>query len=162
MAVVFVLLTRPDLVFLRTVGTSWTAGAGAAVLGAALGFAALLVAVLAFGFAAAVFGLGAAFALVVLVAAFLGAAFFATLGLVSVFSFCSECQSGFNGRQQAQRTFGAAAFFSAAGLASFFAILTGPEGPEKSVLAQMVTWDWLTLWLGEVALVDSSLQSLVE
>lgn len=89
MAVVFVLLTRPDLVFLRTVGTSCTAGAGAAVLGAALGFAALLVAVLAFGFAAAVFGLGAAFALVVLVGAFLGAAFFATLGLVSVFSFCS-------------------------------------------------------------------------
>ena len=88
-AVVFCLLTRPDLVFLRTTGTSWTAGAGAAVLGAAaLGFDALLVAVLALGLAAAVLVLGAVFALVVLVAAFLGAAaFFATFGLVSVFSF---------------------------------------------------------------------------
>ena len=89
-AVVFCLETRPDLVFLRTVGTSWTAGAGAAVF-VALGFAALLVAVLALGFAAAL-GLGAAFALVVLVAAFLGAtAFFATLGLAAAFSFYRVC-----------------------------------------------------------------------
>ena len=49
----------------------------------------------------AVFALGAALVLV-------------TFGLVSVFSFL-----------------GAAAFFSAAGFASFFASLTGPEGPEK-------------------------------
>lgn len=83
----FCLLTRPDLVFFRTVGVSVTAGAGAAVLGA-LGFEALLVAVLAFGFAA-VFALVAVLGLVALVAlaAFFGAAFFAALGLVSLFSF---------------------------------------------------------------------------
>lgn len=90
-AVVFCLLTRPDFVFLRTVGVSVTAGAGAADL-AALGFDALLVAVLALGFAAAFVLVVLGF--VALVAAFLGAAaFFATLGLVSVFSFCETCQS---------------------------------------------------------------------
>ncbi len=82
------LVTRPDLVFFNSVGVSTTAGAvaGAAAL-AALGFDALLVAVLALGLAAVVFALVAVLGLATLVAAFLGAAFFATLGLVSDFSF---------------------------------------------------------------------------
>ena len=89
--VVFCLLTRPELVFLRTVGTSTTAGAGVSVF-LAVAFlvdGALLVAVLALGFAA-VLVLGAAvFALVVLGAVFLAVVVFAlvALGLVSVFSF---------------------------------------------------------------------------
>ena len=92
------MLTRPDLVFLRTVGVSTTAGAGAAgavaffsALGLAAGLDALLVAVLALGLTA-VFALVAVLGLVALalVAAFLGAAFFAVLGLVSAFSFCGK------------------------------------------------------------------------
>lgn len=110
--VVFCLLTRPDLVFLRTVGTSVTAGAyemvsrlssrrrvwewdytGASVL--VLVFGARLVAVLALGLAVVAF-LGVA-AFFTLVAAVLG---FAALGLVAfglaslaslgAFSFCTE------------------------------------------------------------------------
>jgi hypothetical protein len=95
-AVVFCLLTRPDLVFLRTVGTSWTAGAGAAAALAAFGFDARLVAVLAFGLAA-VFAFVVVLALVVLVAAFFGAAFLATLGLVSAFSFYTKVSAGGQG-----------------------------------------------------------------
>jgi hypothetical protein len=90
--VVFCLLTRPELVFFRTVGTSWTAGAGVSFLVAlALVDGALLVAVLALGFAA-VLVLGAAFALVVLVAAFFVAVLaLVTFGLLSVFSFWRLC-----------------------------------------------------------------------
>lgn len=118
----------------------------------ALALGALLVAVLALGLAVVVFfAFVAGLALVAAVFAVfaLGAALvLVTFGLVSVFSFL-----------------GAAAFFSA-GLASFFASLTGPEGPVTNrsahVAAQEKAGDQLTLWLREVAFVNTTLQCLVE
>lgn len=95
----------------------------------ALAFGALLVAVLALGFAAAFFG--AAFALVLVAAVFaLGAALaLVALGLVSDFSFLTVV------------------FFSA-GLDSFFASLTGPDGPIQLVSMCHVCEKWLThLWV---------------
>lgn len=108
----------------------------------ALALGALLVAVLALGFAAAVFFGAAAFlalgaAPAAPVALVLDAAVFGfeALGLASLaslgaFSFCKDGErvGGIEGLRTL--TLGAAGFFSA-GLGSFFASLTGPEGPGR-------------------------------
>lgn len=85
----------------------------------ALGLEAVLALGAAF-FAEAVLGAEAFFAVVVLA--------FATLGLLSVFSFWDRISRNVV-EISASHTLGAAAFFSAAGLDSFLASLTGPEGP---------------------------------
>jgi hypothetical protein len=100
-----------------------------------------LVAVLALGFAAAVFLVAAGFlALVALAAAlgFVAVLALVTLGLVSVFSFCYRVSGRWTSIGNVlQLTLGAATFFSA-GLASFLASLTGPEGPATKSM------DWFT------------------
>ena len=122
----------------------------------ALALGALLVAVLALGLAVVVFfafvaGLalvGTAFAVFALGAALVLVTFGLVSVLVSVFSF-----------------FGAATFFSV-GLASFFASLTGPEGPVSDRLALIAAREEAcerpTFWLREVAFVNTTLQCLVE
>lgn len=147
-AVVFDLVTRPDLVLPRILGSSTTAGAwryvsniargednvtptaaGAAFAGfLARGFAVLALVVVAVFLVA-----GAFFVVVAAFAVFFGAAFLAAgaaLGLVSLASFYAIVSNGTCVGREMVRTFGAAGL-AAAGLASFFASFTGPDGPVK-------------------------------
>lgn len=116
----FVLVTRPDLVFLSTVGVSVTAGAGASLVAA---FLARGLALLALVFSV-FFGAAAFFAVVALVEVFFGATVFlvaATFGLASFFSafglasFLAAVAAG---------------FFVVVSFGAFLASLTGPEEPE--------------------------------
>lgn len=126
---------------------------------------ALLVAVLAFGLAAEAF-LGAA-AFLTFDAAVLGLTVFALVafGFSSFFSFYTRVSMAAIRSEWFRLTLGAAAFFSA-GLASFFASLTGPEGPEITCQhagsSMRMSAGVNTLWLLEVTLLDTRLQSLVE
>jgi hypothetical protein len=149
-AVALVLVTRPDLVLVSTLGTSTTAGAydhvsrclrehrvkeRTAVDGLAVFFA-LGLAVLAFGLAAAVFLAAGAFLVVVaLVADFFGAAFLVVVVAAGLSSLASFYLAVSDGREFismfGSQTFGAAAALAAGGLASFFASLTGPDGPNR-------------------------------
>jgi hypothetical protein len=74
--------------------------------------------------AAFVLFFGAAFLVVVVVVVVLG---FASLG-----SFCHAVRNKNARRKARARTFGAAGLAAAAGLASFFASFTGPDGPVRT------------------------------
>lgn len=121
----FVLVTRPDLVFLRTVGVSVTAGAGASLVAAFLarGFALLALVFSVF------FGAAAFFAVVALVAVFFGTAVFLVVvvafGLASFFS-------AFGLVSFLVAVAGAAAGFFTVSFGAFFASLTGPEDPMET------------------------------
>lgn len=90
-------------------------------------------AVLALVLVAAFFGAVAFLAVVAFVAVFFGAAtfFVVVFGLVSLTSFWTTRQYVFSCIGRYVQTFGATAF-GAAGLASFFASFTGPEGPGET------------------------------
>lgn len=116
----FCLVTRPDLVFLRTVGVSVTAGAGASLVAVFLarGFALLALVFSVF------FGAAAFFAVVAFVAVFFGTATFLVVAAFGLVSFFSVFGLG-------SFLVAVAAGFFTVSLGVFFASFTGPEDPSK-------------------------------